>query len=583
MSFAHPHALLLLALLIPVGLLYWLRIRVPRRMVSTGLFWQEALAEEQVRWRWRRWRPQVSLAAQLLIVVLLALAAAGPQKPPAKRIVLVIDNSATMRATDVQPRRIDAAKETARRLIESLRTCDEMAVVRVCPTPLEVQPMTNDQALLKTAIGSVEGTADWPEIEWAVKVAREVSSPDKVPPRIVLITDACAEGATRRACQGGVEVLRVGTSAGNLAITRFNARRSQAEPAKCEVLVEVQNRGNKTAQGAVTITGAESSVPPVRFSVAQDDCWRHVFSLHVPSGAHLTAKIDPDDAYVFDDTAVLDVPAAPAAHRVKLVAEQRSGLKEILAANSRVDLIRDDAQEKAIQVIDGKTPATLPAGPALIFTPGLCDLWQLGAAVADPRVTRSESRSPIMAGVRLLDAYLPEARQLQIAESVRSAAQPIFWAEETPLGYAIDRPEGRVVVIAGNLATSNLAWQAGFPQLIAQSLDWLDGQLPWRDEIVGSYPAGERGEEARQASEPDGSSPAAVAAADVGGIAGLDSATYGRAECGGADIRVPSDIGDDASRLVLQRPWPPLWVAPAALAAMLLVFEWCLYQRRWTS
>ena len=105
MNFAHPLALLLLLLLIPVALLYWLRVRVPSQTVGTGLFWQKALAEEKARWRWRRWRSKVSPAVQMIIVVLLALAAAGPQIPASKRIVLIIDNSATMRATDVQPTR----------------------------------------------------------------------------------------------------------------------------------------------------------------------------------------------------------------------------------------------------------------------------------------------------------------------------------------------------------------------------------------------------------------------------------------------------------------------------------------------
>ena len=73
--------------------------------------------------------------------------------------MLIIDNSATMRATDVQPTRIDAAKEIARRLIESLRSCDEMAVVTVSPAPIEVQPLTSDQALLAAAIDSVPAMA----------------------------------------------------------------------------------------------------------------------------------------------------------------------------------------------------------------------------------------------------------------------------------------------------------------------------------------------------------------------------------------------------------------------------------------
>ena len=138
MNFAHPLALLLLLLLVPVALLYWLRVRAPSRTVGTGMFWQKALAEEKVRWRWQRWRRKVSAAVQMIIVILLALAAAGPQIPAAKRMVLIIDNSATMRATDVQPTRMDAAKEVAGRLIESLRSCDEMAVVTVSPAPQEI-------------------------------------------------------------------------------------------------------------------------------------------------------------------------------------------------------------------------------------------------------------------------------------------------------------------------------------------------------------------------------------------------------------------------------------------------------------
>ena len=73
-----------------------------------------------------------------------------------------------------------------------------------------------------------------------------------LPSKIVLITDACSKEAVRPEASG-VEVLRVGTTAGNLAITRFIARRSRVEAAKCEVLVEVRNQANQTAQGSVRL------------------------------------------------------------------------------------------------------------------------------------------------------------------------------------------------------------------------------------------------------------------------------------------------------------------------------------------
>ncbi len=236
MSFAHPLALLLLLLLIPVGLLYRLRLRVPRVVVGTGPFWEKALAEEPLRTRWQPWRKPVSLVLQSLTVILLALAAAGPQIPPAQRIVLILDNSATMRATDVQPSRFDAAKEVARRMIDSLRWCDRMAVVvtnsasvrdfrsgRVVSSshaPLEAQPFTTDKALLYAAVNSAQALAEPPAIELAVQVAGEIGPWDRArlpigansgviftpgmlprdpaPPRILLLTDGCAGEAARK-------------------------------------------------------------------------------------------------------------------------------------------------------------------------------------------------------------------------------------------------------------------------------------------------------------------------------------------------------------------------------------------------
>ena len=97
-----------------------------------------------------------------------------------------------------------------------------------------------------------------------------------------------------------MEVLRVGTAAGNLAITCFTARRSKAEPTKCEVLVEVRNQGDQSAKGSVTITvDEESESSPLagrtagsagdsqamaanEFSIAKDGRWQHVFTLDLP-------------------------------------------------------------------------------------------------------------------------------------------------------------------------------------------------------------------------------------------------------------------------------------------------------------
>ena len=58
-------------------------------------------------------------------------------------------------------------------MIESLRWCDEMAIVTANPNPLEIQTLTSDQALLRAAVDSAQARAEPPALNWAVKVAQE--------------------------------------------------------------------------------------------------------------------------------------------------------------------------------------------------------------------------------------------------------------------------------------------------------------------------------------------------------------------------------------------------------------------------
>ncbi len=580
MSFAHPLALLLGLLLIPVVLLYGMRVHLPTETIGTGPFWQKALAEEHARWKWRPRRSKFSLALQIMIVVLLTLAAMGPQFPAPRRIVLILDNSATMRATDVQPTRLDAAKMAARLLIGNLRSCDAMAVVATSPVPYDLQPMTSNRDPLVESVESVQATADKVDLEWAVKLAREVGTPDERPTSVMLISDCCFKDAAKRVQESGAEILRVGTTAGNVTIAAFTARRSRFlsslaqaaqgpeakkgaaksgyasttgdNPHHCQVLIEVANLANQPTEGRVALSIDRKPTEPVVFSISKNGRWQHVFDLDIASAARLEAKLEPVDAYPFDNGAALDIPAAPASHRVRLVSDLPSCLHEVLAANRRVDIVKDD-DAKTIQVLDGHTPEKLPDGPLLLFTPSACDLWQLGEPLVDPTVSHCDEASPVTVGVRLWDAYLPDARRLKFAPAIQDVVRPLFYSDkDAPLAYAIDRPQGRIVVVCGNLATSNLGRQADFAAFVDRALDWLTGRAVWRDEVISS------------ALPYAGEGPEALSPAD-------------------ADLRVPMEIGSDASTIVSLKAWPPLWIVPALLALVLLVIEWCLYHRRWTT
>src|SRR5204862_22815 len=121
------------ALAIPIIVFYILKIRLRRVPVSTILFWRQIFEEKQPRSIWQHLRHLLSLLVQLFFLSLLVFALTEPyfkwEILEARQMVLVVDNSAGMRATDVLPSRLDAAKSEAKRVIERLRLRDELAIV----------------------------------------------------------------------------------------------------------------------------------------------------------------------------------------------------------------------------------------------------------------------------------------------------------------------------------------------------------------------------------------------------------------------------------------------------------------------
>ncbi len=106
---------------------------------------------------WRRYLPP---ALYSLAFVALALAIARPQwliAVPVKQVtvVLVIDVSRSMEATDIAPNRLAAAKAAAKSLVEALPADARIGVVSFSDTASVLVPPTTDRALVGQAIDNL--------------------------------------------------------------------------------------------------------------------------------------------------------------------------------------------------------------------------------------------------------------------------------------------------------------------------------------------------------------------------------------------------------------------------------------------
>ena len=97
--------------------------------------------------------PALFLAGTAVLLFALARPAALVLLPSQEgTIILALDNSGSMRADDVEPNRLDAAKAAARAFVERQRGTARLGVVSFAATASLVQPPTRDRREVVAAI-----------------------------------------------------------------------------------------------------------------------------------------------------------------------------------------------------------------------------------------------------------------------------------------------------------------------------------------------------------------------------------------------------------------------------------------------
>ncbi|MFQ6133950.1 MAG: VWA domain-containing protein, partial [Armatimonadota bacterium] len=214
MSFLTPLALIFAGLSIPIILLYMLKLRRRDVLVSSTLLWQRLLRDREANAPWQRLRRNLLLLLQLLVLALLTLALARPFFPVPSvvsgSVVILLDASASMQATDVEPTRFDAALRVTREIIGGLGAGDVATLVAVGPQPQVLALATNDRALLRRALEDAvpsNGPADW-EAAFALASAGLAGAADT---QAVIISDG-ALPETLPPLPGQVRFVSVGPS-----------------------------------------------------------------------------------------------------------------------------------------------------------------------------------------------------------------------------------------------------------------------------------------------------------------------------------------------------------------------------------
>ncbi len=511
MSLASPLALFWLATLIPVVVFYVLKIRLRRVPVSTILFWRQIYDEHQPRSIWQRLRHWLSLLAQVVLILLLVGALADPffawETRELRRIVLIVDNSASMNATDLSPSRLAAAKDESLRVIAGMRFRDELAVVTAGGLPRVVCGFSSHGRTLAHAVDDVMPTDNPTRVAEAVDLARRLigERQDEHQREIVVLTDvgqlsnlpgpdAVDESRTGWKLAPRTVVRRFGTNAGNVGITQFQVRRSLINPLGYEILAEVTNASDDPVECRLEIDLNDDVVDVVPLKLSPGQHWSQSFEKTSADGGHLTAKLDRADVLAADNRAWAVLPKRELMP-VTLVSEGNLFIQKVFESNPLVVLTRVEPMvwkptsepSVGVTVLHHHVPEKLPVGSVLVIDPrGGCDLWQLGEPVQNPIVNQQDKDSPLLSHVQLDNVVMPEARQVKFAsdEGIKVLARSLAG---DPLLATIERSGQKVLLLTVNLDEGDLPLRTAFPILMMNALNWFTEN---RGELRESLPTG---------------------------------------------------------------------------------------------
>ena len=359
MSLALPSALAFALIALPIIVFYILKVRLRQVPVSTNMFWKQIFDEKPPRSIWQKFRHLLSLLAQLLLLALMVFALADPyfswQALKARRIVLVVDNSASMKATDISPTRFDAAIDRAIELTDGLRFRDEMAIVLAGSRPDVVLGMSGHVPTLKEAIRSIEVSDNPTQLDSAIDLGKQLIG-DHPNGEVVVLTDGCANitlplgGSAKpgrapietpsedtspeteneiaktnaelsevlpprsqnsRPSQGEGDKLEddievswqvFATPASNVGITQFQVRRSLIDMLGYEVLASVKNASDQPINCRLEISLAGSTVDVLPLELKPGELWSRSLEKTSRGGGILAATLtDIRDAGAEED------------------------------------------------------------------------------------------------------------------------------------------------------------------------------------------------------------------------------------------------------------------------------------------
>ncbi|HVX12822.1 MAG TPA: BatA and WFA domain-containing protein [Pirellulales bacterium] len=492
--------------------LYFLKLkRQPLEVPSTYL-WHKSIEDLHVNSIWQRLRQSLLLLLQLLLIALLMLTLMKPSWQSSRLVgghyIFLIDNSASMGATDVEPTRLDAAKKRALALIDEMKSGDAAMVISFADSARVEQSYTDNRNELRRHVEAIKLTDRATSLADALRVASGLANPGRtsnvedsqdfqvahaLEAKLYIFSDGKFPDVKDFAL-GNLEPIYepIGTeTAKNIAIAAFTTARHEVNADQFQAFGRIENFGLESVEVEVELRVDNELVDAQRVSVEPGQSEGLAFPLEGVQSGVLQLKAGVDDHLAVDNTAwttlnppqpmkVLVLTPGNRALAFALATEKVRALAEVVehspdylkqpeyqkqAASAGFDLIiYDRCQPEAMPQADTMFIDRLPVGEA----------WKAGEVATAPQIIDTDRAHPLMQIVEMGDVVVAEAQPLHppVGSTVLidtnagpiCAIGPREGYEDLVLGFAVFDPEHM---------ETNWFLRPSFPVFVLNLLEYL--------------------------------------------------------------------------------------------------------------
>jgi hypothetical protein len=461
-----------------------LKLRRKQTQVSSTMLWEKILRDKQANTPWQKLKRNLLLFLQLLILAALIFALARPalqtKVVASGTVIVLLDASASMNATDISPSRFEEARKSARALIDGLSSDSSMTLILVGQTPQTLIASETDKSLLKSALNKVQvtqGTVDW-NAAFALAAGASRSNSKST---VVIISDGGLPESGLPSLPGDVRYISIGESNNNLSISALALRASKGKP---QLFAEVKNHSDKNrtiifslyignelflARQMDVAAHSQNSI-----SLADLPTASAIYKAHISNPEDVSA---PLDSLSLDDTAFA-VYQASSARRALLVSEGNLFLEQLLASLPGIQPFRAlPAADGTLQIpnepfdlyiFDGYVPAKLPNSNLLLINPTSNPLFNVGESFKEINNIQVKEHT-LTRYVDWKTVHVLQAHKVTLPNWMTVLIE----SDSNPLVFAGEKNGQRVAALSFDLRESDLPLQIAYPILFSNLINYL--------------------------------------------------------------------------------------------------------------